>query len=157
MGRGDSVKRGGRFERAGGRLTLNPRAEPVEWGARKASRRSSVAARTKSPGGTTRQYSARDHRECTRSVSPRPRLVSFRLASLFVPDSSKSEFFYLSIHVSTYIYIYISVRRANSSIFPPILILRFLSSLLSFPAFYPLYLYDRPTQTDTRCSIQRCS
>lgn len=140
------MKRGGRFERAGGRLTLNPRAEPVEWGARKASRRSSVAARTKSPGGTTRQYSARDHRECTRSVSPRPRLVSFRLASLFVPDSSKSEFFYLSIHVSTYIYIYLGEKSEfidlSSDSYPPILILpSLLPCLLSS-------LFIRPTDAN---------
>lgn len=148
MGRGDSVKRGGRFERAGGRLTLNPRAEPVEWGARKASRRSSVAARTKSPGGTTRQYSARDHRECTRSVSPRPRLVSFRLASFFrsrfVP---KVNFSIERIRVYTY------PGEKSEFIRPP-------SDLSSdsyppFPAlfFYLLYLYtDRRKPTHVALS-----
>lgn len=136
VGRGDSVKRGGRFERAGGRLTLNPRAEPAEWGARKASRRSSVAARTKSPGGTTRQYSARDHRECTRDVRyfASPRLASPPFSFRF---ASKSEFLYRRAHIYA-LYMQTSVRRTNSS---DLSFSIFLSSLLSssLPSVFFIY------------------
>lgn len=135
VGREDSVKRGGRFERAGGRLTLNPRAEPAEWGARKASRRSSVAARTKSPGGTTRQYSARDHRECTRDVRY---FASPRLASPPFVSPPKVNFC-IDVHTHVYaLYIQISVRRTNSS---DLSFSIFLSSLLSssLPSVFFIY------------------
>lgn len=147
MGRGDSVKRGGRFERAGGRLTLNPRAEPAEWGARKASRRSSVAARTKSPGGTTRQYSARDHRECTRDVRyfASPRLASPPFSFRF---ASKSEFLYRRAHTRIRV-IYVDIGEKNQ------FVRSFLLDILILPSLFLLALCLLYLRKPTHCSVQR--
>lgn len=78
-----------------------PRAE-ARSGAREASRRFSVAPGTKSPGGTTRQYSARDGRE-------RSRTFSFASTYVFI--------WACSVHVYSilvYTQTYIRVRKDKS-------------------------------------------
>lgn len=121
----------------------------MEWGARKASRRSSVAARTKSPGGTTRQYSARDHRECTRNAWY---FASPRLASPpFSFRSSKSEFlYYVHTRTRTHTHIYIYIGEKSEFIDPPS-DLSFSILILPSPFLLPsiFFIYVRPTQTDT--------